>query len=51
MARSVKKGPFIDDHLMKKITKLNSETKKTVQDLVQKKYNFSGYGWSYRNGA
>ncbi|AAS71422.1 30S ribosomal protein S19 [Leptospira interrogans] len=28
MARSVKKGPFIDDHLMKKITKLNSENQK-----------------------
>lgn len=25
MARSLKKGPFIDDHLMKKITKMNSE--------------------------
>ncbi|MCG6142042.1 30S ribosomal protein S19 [Leptospira bourretii] len=29
MARSLKKGPFIDDHLMKKITSLNSEGKKT----------------------
>ncbi|BDA79117.1 MULTISPECIES: 30S ribosomal protein S19 [Leptospira] len=29
MARSLKKGPFIDDHLMKKITALNSEGKKT----------------------
>ncbi|MCZ8158106.1 MAG: 30S ribosomal protein S19 [Leptospira sp.] len=28
MARSLKKGPFIDDHLMKKITKLNAEGKK-----------------------
>ncbi|MCC5814094.1 MAG: 30S ribosomal protein S19 [Leptospira sp.] len=25
MARSLKKGPFIDDHLMKKITKMTSE--------------------------
>ncbi len=25
MARSLKKGPFIDDHLMKKVTKMNSE--------------------------
>lgn len=28
MARSLKKGPFIDDHLMKKITKMNSENVK-----------------------
>ncbi len=25
MARSIKKGPFIDDHLMTKITKMNGE--------------------------
>lgn len=25
MSRSLKKGPFIDDHLMKKIIKMNSE--------------------------
>ena len=28
MARSIKKGPFIDEHLMKKITKMNSENSK-----------------------
>ena len=28
MARSLKKGPFCDDHLMKKIVKLNEEKKK-----------------------
>ena len=30
MARSLKKGPFSDDHLMKKIVKLNEEKKKAV---------------------
>lgn len=30
MARSVKKGPYIDVNLMKKIQKLNDENKKTV---------------------
>jgi small subunit ribosomal protein S19 len=30
MARSVKKGPFIDDCLLKKVEKLNAENKKTV---------------------
>ena len=27
MARSIKKGPFIDEHLMKKIEKLNESGK------------------------
>ena len=32
MARSLKKGPFCDDHLMKKIVELNeSNSKKVVQ--------------------
>lgn len=30
MGRSLKKGPFADDHLMKKIEKLNDDDKKQV---------------------
>ena len=30
MARSVKKGPFVDDHLMNKITDLNKKNEKKV---------------------
>ena len=30
MARSVKKGPFVDEHLMKKVEKVNSCQKKEV---------------------
>ncbi len=30
MARSVKKGPFIDEHLMKKVQTLNASNTKTV---------------------
>ena len=30
MPRSVKKGPFIDDHLMKKIAELNKRAEKKV---------------------
>jgi len=30
MARSVKKGPFVDDHLMKKIMELNKRGEKKV---------------------
>lgn len=30
MSRSVKKGPFVDDHLFKKVEALNNENKKRV---------------------
>lgn len=30
MARSLKKGPFVDEHLMKKVQKLNKDNKKAV---------------------
>ncbi len=30
MARSIKKGPFVDDHLMKKIEALNAANEKKV---------------------
>jgi len=30
MARSVKKGPFVDAHLEKKVDKLNADSKKQV---------------------
>ncbi|MDO9578086.1 MAG: 30S ribosomal protein S19 [Candidatus Cloacimonadales bacterium] len=30
MSRSIKKGPFVDSHLAKKVDALNAETKKQV---------------------
>ena len=30
MGRSLKKGPFVDDHLIKKVEKLNEDDKKQV---------------------
>ena len=30
MPRSVKKGPFVDDHLMQKVDAMNNETEKRV---------------------
>lgn len=30
MSRSLKKGPFVDDHLMKKVDELNKSNKKQV---------------------
>ena len=37
MARSIKKGPFVDEHLMKKVEKNNSAEKKDIL-LLQKDY-------------
>ena len=35
MARSVKKGPFVDDHLLKKVAEAQRQkSKKVHQDLV-----------------
>ena len=34
MARSLKKGPFVDEHLMKKVEALNAAGKKEVIKLV-----------------
>ena len=33
MARSLKKGPFIDKHLMKKVKAVNESGKKEVMDI------------------
>lgn len=42
MARSLKKGAFVDDSIMKKINKLNEENKKiSSKNLVKKKYYLS----------
>jgi small subunit ribosomal protein S19 len=30
MGRSLKKGPFVDDHLIKKVDKLNNDMKKAI---------------------
>ena len=39
MARSLKKGPFVDDHLMAKVEKLNETDKKQV--VLQFSHNSS----------
>lgn len=40
MARSIKKGPFVDDHLMKKIDELNEKNeKKSYKNMVKTFYN------------
>ncbi|UDQ97582.1 30S ribosomal protein S19 [Lentisphaerota bacterium WC36G] len=54
MARSVKKGPFVDDHLMKKVEKLNAEDKKTPIKTWSRRSmilpDFVGHTFEVHNG-
>ncbi len=54
MARSVKKGPFCDDHLMKKVEALNTEGKKKVIQTWSRRStifpNFIGHTIAVYNG-
>ncbi len=45
MPRSVKKGPFVDAHLLKKVEQANATgSKKSHQDLVKAFDNYPGNG-------
>jgi len=54
MARSIKKGPFVDGHLEKKVDVLNSETKKNVIKTWSRRSvilpSFIGHTFSVHNG-
>ena len=54
MGRSIKKGPFVDDHLMKKVEKLNEENKKTVVKTWSRRSvilpEFIGHTFAVHNG-
>ena len=54
MGRSIKKGPLCDDHLMKKIVKLNeSNTKKVIQTWSRRSTifpEFVGHTVAVHNG-
>jgi small subunit ribosomal protein S19 len=54
MARSIKKGPFVDDHLMKKINKLiETGSKKPVKTWSRRSTilpDFVGFTVSVHNG-
>jgi len=54
MARSIKKGPFVDDHLMKKIVTLNVDSKKQVVKTWSRRStiipDFIGHTFSVHNG-
>ena len=54
MARSLKKGPFIDEHLMKKVAKLNESGKKEVVKTWSRRSTiypeFIGHTFAVHNG-
>ena len=54
MSRSVKKGPFIDEHLMKKVVALNeSNQKKVIQTWSRRSTifpDFVGHTFAVHNG-
>lgn len=54
MARSLKKGPFVDDHLMKKVEKLNEADKKEVIQTWSRRSTifpqFIGHTFAVHNG-
>ncbi len=54
MARSIKKGPFVDDHLIIKVQKLNEDNKKTVIKTWSRRStvlpDFIGHTFAVHNG-
>ena len=54
MARSLKKGPFVDENLMKKVNKLNAENKKEVVKTWSRRStifpDFVGHTFAVHNG-
>lgn len=54
MARSIKKGPFVDGHLYKKVEVLNADGKKTVVKTWSRRSliipDFVGHTFSVHNG-
>jgi len=54
MARSIKKGPFVDNHLLVKVEKMNDETKKSVIKTWSRRSTvlpeFVGHTFAVHNG-
>lgn len=54
MSRSLKKGPFVDDHLVKKVADLNTKNQKTVVKTWSRRStiipDFIGQTFAVHNG-
>ena len=52
MARSTKKGPFVDGHLRDKVEGLNARNeKKVVEDVVAALHDRAGHDWAHHRRA
>ena len=47
MARSLKKGPFADESLLKKVDAMNAAGQKQVIKTFSSFYNLPADGWTY----
>jgi len=43
MARSLKKGPFVDEHLMKKVQAMDSDNKRVIKTWSRRSTTFPTY--------
>lgn len=43
MARSLKKGPFVDEHLMKKVQAMNSDNKRVIKTWSRRSTIFPNF--------
>lgn len=53
MSRSLKKGPFVDDHLMKKVEKMDEKKKEVIKTWSRRSTvfpQFVGYTFGVHNG-
>lgn len=53
MGRSLKKGPFVDDHLLEKIEKMRNSTKKPIKTWSRRSMitpDFVGHTFLVHNG-
>ncbi len=51
MARSIKKGPFIDDHLLKKVSEMNDKGEKRVVKTWSRRSTIAPDFWPYHRRA
>ena len=51
MGRSLKKGPFVEERLMKRIDAMNAANEKKVKDMVKSFHNFPRNGWTHNRSA
>jgi len=51
MGRSLKKGPFVEERLMKRIDAMNAANEKKVVKTWSSFHNFPRNGWTHNRSA